>query len=921
MTRFLPCLLLAVLSSPCLAQRDAAETAFFEKKIRPVLVEHCYKCHAADARVVRGGLRVDSRDGLIAGGDSGAAIVPGQPENSLLLEALRYEGFEMPPKGRLPDAVIADFETWIRNGATDPRTAPAHAATDSATEIRAGRKFWAFQPLSSPPPPAVVHADWPTTEIDRFVLARQEAAGLSPAADADRTTLLRRITFDLTGLPPTPEAVQDFLADDSPGAWQRVVDRLLASRQFGERWGRHWLDVARYSDSTGGGRSALFGTSWRYRNYVIDAFNQDLPYDEFIVEQIAGDLLTSSDPNVRRRQLTATAFLAMGPTNYELQDKKQLRMDVVDEQIDTIGRAFLGMTIGCARCHDHKFDPIPTRDYYAIAGIFRSTHTLIDGNVSRWVTRRLPTAEVADPSEPDRRIQELTAEIARLKAAAASLQSQLPSVTIDDDRAELIGKWEPSQYVKPFVGTRYLFSTDPGAEARFEFTPKASGRYDIQLAYTPGGNREPQAVVLLQLDGRPEAEQRFLVNQRHVPPIGKRYLSLGQFALTGGQTTSVIVTTRGAKATVIADAVRFVSEQAHASTALSEELAGIKTQLAAARAEQQELKRRLEAIPVVMSVEDEAVPEDCHICIRGNVRRPGDLAPRGFLSVITGTPPEIPAGSSGRLQFARWIASEKNPLTARVMVNRVWHHLFGAGIVRTVDNFGVPGERPSDPELLDHLASRFARNNWSLKSLIRQIVLSRAYRQSSEPSPEARRADPTNRLLSHQNRRRLQAEAIRDTILLLSGDLDASAVENSVAAGTKSEYDYVFRSTRRSVYQPVFRNRLHDLLAAFDFPDPNLSSGRRTVSTLSTQALYLMNSPFIIDQSTKLAERLLAIENLNERQRLSILYRQALTREPTSAEAELVVEFLQQDTTATRAEQWTAICQTVIGSVDFRYIH
>jgi hypothetical protein len=759
------CLTLAPLAAPATAQE--AGTDFFEMRIRPVLVEHCYACHSHQAKKHRGGLYLDSKMGLLDGGDSGPALVPGKPAASLLIKAVRHTAGElkMPQDRKLPPEVIADLEKWIATGAPDPRVDPASLPRKRGEiDIAAGRQFWAFQPPKRTPLPAVKELAWAESAIDRFLLARLDEKGVRPVADADRPTLIRRAYFALIGLPPTPAEIDAFVGDTAPDAFARVVDGLLASPHFGEKWGRHWLDVARFSESSGGGRSLLFREAWRYRDYVIRSFNSDKPYDRFLIEQIAGDLLPYLTPELRVDFLIATGFLTLGPTNYERQDKPTLEMDVIDEQLDTIGKSMLGMTVGCARCHDHKFDPIPTADYYALAGIFKSTKTLIHDNVSRWVESPLPM-----PPELQRPHDEHAAVVATL--------------------------------------TKRL------AVAR--------------------GNKADSAEVK-QLDA--------------------------------------------------------------------------------------ELKRAQASAPyrpMAMSVQDAEKIGDFHICIRGNVRGKGETVPRGVLQVATvGAPPLISAGESGRRQLAQWIASRDNPLTARVMVNRIWHHLFGAGLVRTADNFGSTGELPSHPELLDYLAIRFVDEGWSVKKLIRAIMLSHAYRLNSEADPQLAVADPENRLLGRMNRRRLDAEAIRDTMLHVAGKLDRTVGGPTVKSGTKAERDYVFDDVRRSIYTPVFRNRLLELFEAFDFADPNLVLGKRNVSTVATQALYLMNSPFVLAQAHFAAQHATAD---TDEACLDAAYRTALGRLPTPRERELALAYLH--TTPDRAAGWERLYQVLFACVDFRYVH
>ncbi len=943
------CLRLALLVSlvvnggPLAADDAQQSTDFFENKIRPVLVQHCYECHAADSKKLRGGLRLDDRESTRRGGDSGPAVVPGDLDESLLLSALEYESFEMPPTGKLPQSVIDDFKTWIETGATDPRDVVKSDSDGSShvagIDFEAGRQFWSFRPPQRHPVPQPHDAAWSDSDIDRFLLAKMEDAGLTPSPDADRRTLIRRAYFDLIGLPPPPERIAAFLDDPSSTleAFARVVDELLDSQHFGERWGRHWLDLARFAESTGGGRSLLYGHSWRYRDYVINAFNTDKPFDQFIIEQLAGDLLPVEDYQTGQQQLTATAFLALGPTNYELQDKEQLRMDVIDEQIDTMGRAFLAMTLGCVRCHDHKFDPIPTTDYYALAGIFRSTKTMTHANVSNWITQPLPV----DPQWQQELDDHATA-LAGLKSGlksrsteAEEIRKQLPLTRLDDVDAKIVsGEWSSSNGVKKFVGDGYHYASAPNHVMEFRLTLEHPGTYEVRASYSPHANRSPNApFTITHRDGETEVR----VDQQKPPAIEGLYASLGQF--TFDSEAIVTVSTEGATGTVIADAVEVVPVKLEPANAedggsdvqrfaelivrfddLKSEISDLESQIA--EHEKQTPPQPPQA--VVVTEEDAKEIGDYHVCIRGNAKNPGPTVPRGFLSVATiDSDSELPTDTSGRLQLAQWIASEDNPLTARVAVNRIWQQLFGVGLVRTVDNFGVAGEKPSHPELLDHLALTFVDRGWSVKSHIREIMLSRAYRLSCDASPEVVAVDPEDRLLSHQRRQRLEAESIYDAILSLSGSLDVTIGGDTIRSDTTSEYGYEFDVGRRAVYLPVFRNRLPDLFTVFDFPDPNLSTGRRNVSTLSTQALLLMNSPFVAQQARLTAERLLAETELDDDQRLSLLYHRAVGRPPTSDEAELARSFLSDNgqlDEEQRRFRWTGLCQAVIASLDFRYV-
>ncbi|QDT26595.1 DUF1553 domain-containing protein [Gimesia panareensis] len=926
---------LQVLSAADEAPLKEHETEFFESKIRPVLIKHCYECHAADAKSIRGGLLLDTRAGTLQGGDSGPSVVPGKPAESLLLESLRYESYEMPPAGKLPDEVIQDFETWIKMGAPDPRKGK-HKVVSQQIDIEAGREFWSFQPVKQQTPPQVIDQGWNQSAIDRFIRARQKS--LTPADLADRTTLVRRLYYDLTGLPPTPAQIDQYLNDTSNEATARLVDQLLASPHFGERWGRYWLDVARYSQSTGGGRSLLYNSAWRYRNYVIDAFNQDKPFHQFIKEQIAGDLLDTDDYRERQDQLIATAFLLLGPTNYEQQDKEQLRMDVIDEQIQTIGRAFLGMTLGCARCHDHKFDPIPATDYYALAGILRSTKVLTPGNVSGWTKRPLPLPGQQEQAriEYEQALAQLTADQKAKQKELKQLKAELNTITLDDSAATLVGDWKQSTFYKDFIGKGYIHDQQQAKGQKLvKFTPRKlkSGRYDVQLAYNSAESRASRVPVTIKTA---TGEKTVYVNQR-VQPTDGTFASLGKFDFQGTEEEEIVVSNAGTDGYVIVDAIRFVSIPVKTSDGKAEQdvnpeylqtLSKIKATQQKIKSLREEIAERKQnappEVPEVMSVYEAEEPGDYHLLIRGNVHQLGKKVPRGFITVTqTETTPPIPADASGRLQLAEWVASPENPLTARVYANRIWQHLFGSGLVRTVDNLGVRGETPSHPELLDYLAQRLIEHGWSTKALIREIVLSRTYQLSSHSTAEQRAADPDNRLLTHQNHRRLDAEAIRDTILFVSGDLDLEQHEQTVRPGTKSEYGYEFKNNYRSVYIPVFRNRLHELLAVFDFPDPNLSVGRRNTSTLSTQALYLMNNPFVMQQAEQIAKRLNNEYPTDQSARIDALFRIMLGRLPHQSEKANAERFLNQANTAGASDQleaWTAFCQTMIACIDFRYL-
>lgn len=933
------------------ADPDPQQLDFFEKRIRPALVEHCQECHGGEKKI-KGGLRLDNAEGWKKGGDSGAVIDLDKPEESLLLEALRSEGeLKMPPKGRLPQAVINDFERWVKMGAPLPRSFTAAVAQPKAEiDIEKGRQFWAYRPPVNPQIPAVRDAEWPRTTIDRFLLARLETDGLRPAPLADRETLIRRLTFDLVGLPPTPEEIDAFLADQSADAWERLVDRLLGSPQFGERWGRHWLDVVRFAESLTL-RGFVLKDAWRYRDYVIDAFNDDVPYDRFVREQIAGDLLPADTIDQRRRQLVATTVFMLGNNNLEEQDKPQLEMDLIDEQLDLLGRGFLAQTITCARCHDHKFDPLPTRDYYALAGILKNAKALQHENVSKWMEVPLPLEPQAEAEFAERerevaalqtRVNEAQAAIKRLGGPVVGANGinviavkDLPGIVIDDADAKRVGEWQESQHSPRYIGKGYVHDQAAGkGDKTLTFDPDLpeSGKYEVRFGYTPDSNRAEQVPVTVF---SAEGEKTVIVNERKAPPLDGRFISLGEYRFEKGGQSFVIVSNTGTTGHVIADAVQFLPVDAAAPAAgagektktpavESDELKALREEAKRLEGELKEKKAKGPRRPMVITVIEQPEPRDLRVHVRGTVHNLGPVAPRGFLQVASTNAPQIPAAEGGRRQLAEWMASKENPLTARVMVNRVWHWLFGAGLVRTTDNFGTTGETPSHPELLDHLAVTFVEDGWSVKRLIRRIVLSRAYQHSAHGSAEARASDPENRRFSHMNRRRLDAECLRDAMLQVSGALRTERGGPTFRDDLAEDYGYVDASNRRSVYVPVFRNALPELFEAFDFADPSTVTGRRNVSTVAPQALFLMNHPFVAEQSKRAAARLLEENHANNTNRLTRAYRLVLGRPPSAAERDASLKFLESapdKTIAAQTTTWAQLIQALFSTLDFRYVN
>ncbi len=895
---------------------------------------------------VKGGLRLDTKADWETGGDSGSAIVPGKPDESLLIKAVRYtdKDLKMPEKRKLPDGEIAILEQWVQMGAPDPRLGNAVVAKrQTGMSLDDGRNFWSYVAPKRARIPTVADAAWPFTDVDRFILNKQEATNIKPGPDTPRATLARRLYFTLTGIPPSPEQLAAFGAKGI----EKVTDELLSTPQFGEHFGRHWLDVARFAESSGGGRTLLFKDAWRYRDYVIDSFNRGIPYDRFLREQIAGDLLPADSLADKQRLLAATAFLVLGPTNYEEQDKQQLRFDVIDEQLDTIGKGILGQTIGCARCHDHKFDPIPQHDYYALAGILASTRTLANytDNVARWIDVPFPLDKDAEE-----KLRTHEAQIASLKERLAAAKkvdvkavnpdaipkagapvavAALPGIIVDDNDAKAIGDWTRSQHSRSYVGDGYLHDANIGkGEKTLTFTPKLpmSGRYEVRLAYPSDENRAARVPVhIFHANG----EETVYVNQTQVPPISGRFISLGRFRFEKDGAGYVLVSNEGTTGFVCADAVQFIPEAE--ADAVPEPSPASDFQGVSVKSLEVKLKKLVSSgptRPVAMSVRDDDAPADTYIRIRGLVAQKAALVPRGFLRVANNKPTAIPPSQSGRLELADWLASPDNPLTARVYVNRVWHWLFGAGIVRTVDNFGTTGDAPTHPELLDFLATEFIAGGWDTRKLVRTIVLSHTW-QLATAAPSA--SDPENRLLSHYPRRRLDAEQLRDSMLATSGELrsdllgpnigGAGEIDANDTAAQNIEYKYEFTDTRRSVYTPAFRNRRLELFEVFDFGDINTTLGRRSASNVAPQALYMLNHPFVLTQSRIAAQRALA-SSANDEERVQYAFLTTVGREPTTRERATALEHIAAvgADRKVREEAWSRLYQALFGCMDFRYL-
>ena len=1089
---------LASAASGVTAPRD--EERFFETSVRPILVEHCFSCHSNAAPKVKGGLKLDSRAALQAGGASGAVVVPGDPAASELIAVLHYDGVvQMPPKGKLAPADIAMLEEWVRRGAYFPESGAAVSNVDDAPR----ELPWSFERVEPEVPPDVQDELWCRNDIDRFVLARLEAAGLAPAPEADRRTLLRRLSFDLTGLPPTAEELASFESDLSPDAWARQVDRLLESPHYGERWGRYWLDLARYSDSNGLDENLAMSNAHRYRDWVVRALNQDLSYDAFLTWQLAGDLLPEPDDEAQAAdQLAATGFLVLGPKMLAEQDKEKLVCDVVDEQMDVAFRTFQGLTMGCARCHDHKFDPLSQRDYYAAAGIFKSTATMANlGFVSRWNERPLGRAAAIEARRAHaEKLEAAKRELAALRERAGQAAARAPLASLssymlagtraawrvalfeaeDHSRGNLIrdaNQYGSSEVVVARTGegglqfAEYDITFVRPARARLEVRYAAresrpmvvkldgvvvaeaalgevtgswnpdgqrwtsvatfdvrAGRNvlrferhgpaphldqllvvagedgaeppawplidDIDSALAPelvrawaahlaGAERRDDALFALwsRFAALPEAEfesrARTLAEELRtkraagelaawnplvlglldgLPPQSLRELAgRYQVLFVAADRAWTELKARNKDAQALEDAAlealrkvalggespfRLPAEQLESLYA-SEERAAI----AAKSAEAAELERTLPPmLPSAPAVRDAEKVADMQLLRRGSHLDPvGDAVPRGAPAELASAHAmePIPAGQSGRLQLARWMASPHNPLTARVAANRIWQGHFGRGLVASSSNFGVRGDVPTHPELLDWLAGELVARGWSQKALHRLICQSATYRMSSDARAEALEKDVQNTLLSRQNRRRLDAESLRDALLASSGQLDRALGGTLLETGNG---DYVtndqsangarYDVPRRSLYLPIIRNAMLDLFSSFDYPDPSVTVEARPATTSPSQALYLMNSPLVVEASRKLV----AAATGEGRLRVERLYLAALGRRPSAVEEARALRFVEGTTEAqpsmgadvgkpapmaapvAQAEAWRAFAQVLLVSNEFLYV-
>ena len=862
----------------------------YARDVAPILSRHCFECHGPDAAQRQAGLRLDRHASSTRPLESGRiAVVSGDPEASELLRRVRLEGQErMPPLDAgegLSEQELKTLTQWIREGAQ-------------------WESHWAFQPLSRPALPAVDHDAWVRNPIDRWTGAQREAKGLGAPRSADRATLLRRARFALHGIPPEPEEVASFVQDTTPDAWERRMDGLLASPLYGQRWGRHWLDVARYGDSNGGDENHAHPLAYRYRDYVIDAFNQDLPFRAFVTQQLAGDLLKGKGQE-RDSAVAATGFLAIGMKILAERDKVKMRADLVDEQIDTIGKSMLGLTLACARCHDHKFDPIPTTDYYALAGILHST--------------QLGSASVGN-AEYDAAKAAFDKELAQLKAERGRLEAALTGSTagLIDRQAESFDRGNVSKITDGY-GAGIGVISDPGSQqnfAEFDLQIQDPGEYLLQVRYAAEASRPGRILV----DGRVVRERAITQTTGGWYPQHQQWFSEGRHVLKRGKR---VIRFESSPLMSHIDRWRLIrivagTDVAQALTRIDE----VDTRMAALA------KSAPQEVQVMAAMEGEGRNVQVHR--RGSHLQLGAEVQRGAFSGPWVTKPGaslgIAKGASGRLKLARWMTDAEEGVgsqTARVIANRVWHWHFGEGLVSTPNNFGMQGARPSDPELLDWLACDVLDDDWSLKSLHRRILFSATWQQSTQ--------DVTGRLPAGMRRRRLDVEAIRDSLLLHAGRLDVSLQGGPLEVKSQDPTPedlgrneaFYRNSRRRSVYLPVVRSHTYRFFTIFDFPNAATPVGRRDSTTVPTQALLLMNDPFVLEQAQALAGRLLADARWKSADaRLEALYQRLFSRSPTAAEKVFATDFLREfaQTPQQDFDAWSALCHTLVSSSEFIYV-
>lgn len=962
--------------------------AFFETKIRPALVKHCYPCHSEASETLGGKLRLDTQKGIQKGGESGTAIVPGDPEKSLLLQAMRYDGMEMPPDDQLPETTINDFTRWIQDGAYDPRVASSSSEKQPSKQDRSTDQLttdhWSFQPLTETVIPKTHNSTWPTNSIDYFTLAAMEREKVIPNDDASPRILLRRLHYDLTGLPPTIRQIRAFEAAcdvDREQAITDVVNELLASPDFGIRWARYWLDIARFGESNGDdglGRNASFPHAWRYRNYVIDSINQDVPLDRFITEQIAGDLLQHGNAQERNRLLTATGFLAIGSKPASAMNNN-FAMDIVDDQINVISTGLTGLSVACARCHDHKHDPITTRDYYALAGIFTSTETLYGaaGNEKltapptplHQLTSQLPSKidQAINRSDPPKIpgayakgvqkllplcYSELSTEPVSLNTSGVSEFDAISFAHVKNTSFRKTFTKNTNDYSVSFWFknqlknnqrpiTAYLFSRAPWGD-------KSLPGDHLGI----GGNHESERTGKLFVFNGNEAKQS-IAGTTIIPPNSWNHINFiresnqirvylngrleikDKLPATFGESNEISISMRSDQFAPLEGNLGHLAIFEHA---LSDAQAITLHQLS----DQPRGPEPIQAIGLAMGVKDKIEPGNCKIHINGESNKLGEVVPRGTLTVYqqnqlaNSSPMSIPDKQSGRLELAKWITSPDHPQTSRVLANRIWLNLFGKGLVETPNDFGVYGAKPTHPKLLDHLATELQRSEWSLKQLIRKIVLSRTYQLASHGNPKAYDLDPSNQWYTRHTRRRLDAESLRDSVLLASGNLDRSTREGSDVETVDMLINWPLgestnlhqKTNRRSIFLCMLRHAPPSDLAAFDLPDGVQVVGQRETTTLPTQSLFLMNSDFMFEQTHSIVQQLSTSDE--DEGKIATLFSRTLQRTPSSKELQDGIQFTatldrQLTTEITDPERritrvWASYAQAIMSTNEFRYV-
>ncbi len=856
-------LLTAALLCPALhAQNDE----FFETRIRPLFANKCYTCHT-DERM--GGLQLDTAEHALKGGKSGPVIVPGDPEKSLMIKALHYTDarLKMPPTGRLKDSEIADVETWIKNGAVWPNISKPAAAPPSAPYkiTPEQRAFWSFQPIAHPAPPSVHNKKWAQSDIDLFILSKLEEQGLKPVPLTDKRALIRRATFDLTGLPPTPEEVAAFEHDHSSSAFPKVIDRLLESPRYGERWGRIWLDVARYSDDRlDSERDNPYENSFRYRDWVIQAVQQDMPFNTFVKAQIAGDLLPQHE-----KYEAGLGFYSLSP-------------EFQDERVDATTRGFMALTVACAQCHNHKYDPIPAQDYYSLLGIFNNTEL-----------HETPLAPKEEVDRYEAKKKEVDDQEKEIKDFIGRQSQELAEILAQQTADYMLAAANPQ------LATEKNLDKDT-LERWVKYLAQPEHKHPYLAAWDKAKDKT-SALAFQTLVLSVNQEKKHIDDENHV--------RLGLNPSREDLSSANLASMARDKYVLWEDIFGDKGVLHYGGPQIDRFFTGVWTQhLAAMRAHLADLKKELPPhYPYLQTIADKKKLAEQHIWLRGNKDAPGDPSPPHFLTILSDGQPKPFTHGTGRLDLAEAIVDPKNPLTSRVIVNRVWQQHFGWGIVRTPSNFGKQGDTPSHPELLDYLASRFMAEGWSLKKLHREMMLSSTYALSTENDDRAYAADPANRLLWRANRRRLDVESIRDSLLFVSGTLDCK--EGGPAAPFNLE------NHRRTVYGFVSRRRLDPVLALFDFPNPVVTSEQRLPTIVPLQKLFFMNSDFVMAQSKTLAQKLETAAN-DDPARIAAAYRLLFQREPTPDERKLGIEFLHES-----QEAWPQYTQVLLSSNEFSYLN